>query len=179
MDEDHVFRAFMPLISHTIRKYFPEYVYDDDVFQEASIGLLRAIRNYDESRKIMFSTFAVACIRNGIKTYLRDKRVKEHPGETVFIEDYLKPNHNRDGVSAAVDAFHDELGSDTTQDLICYIDFRDFYDTLDADQKIIVRMLIRGNTTQEISEVFGITRQAISLRVGTIRKLYRNFMKGA
>lgn len=178
MDEDHVFRAFMPLISHTIRKYFPEYVYDEDVFQEASLGLLRAIRNYDESRKIMFSTFAVTCIKNAIHVYLRDKRVKEKPGKTVFLEDFFHPN-NRDDVSANVDAFYEELGIDTMPDLICYIDFHDFYDTLDAEQKIIVRMLLRGNTTQEISEVFGITRQAISLRVRTIRKLYRNFMKGA
>ena len=178
MDEDHVFRAFMPLISHTIRKYFPEYVYDDDVFQEASIGLLRAIRNYDENRRIMFSSFAVTCIKNSIHVYLRNKRVQEKPGRTVFLEDFFRPD-NRADVSANVDAFHNELGVDIMPDIICYIDFYDFYDTLDADQKIIVRMLIRGNTMQEIGEVFGITHQAISLKVGTIRKLYRNFMKGA
>ena len=176
-DENQVFIKFIPLIKYTINKYYPEYLFDDDVFQEASIALLRAIRAYDENRRVMFTTFAIACIRNGIKTYLRDKRVKERPDETVYLEDYLKYD-SASGASLLIDTLSDVLGVDNMYDVICYIDFRDFYCGLNNEQKIIVRMLLNGNTTSEIGKVFGVSHQAISLRINTIRNLYRKFLKG-
>ena len=42
----------------------------EDLLQEGLIGLLKAVRSYDES-KAQFSTYAVACMKNSIITALR------------------------------------------------------------------------------------------------------------
>lgn len=41
----------------------------DDLVQEGSIGLLKAIRTYDSSKSVEFSTYATICIRNEIRNY--------------------------------------------------------------------------------------------------------------
>jgi len=41
----------------------------DDLFQEGSIGLLKAIRSFDKSKAVEFSTYATICIRNEMRNY--------------------------------------------------------------------------------------------------------------
>ena len=41
----------------------------DDLVQEGSVGLLKAIRTYDSSKSVEFSTYATICIRNEIRNY--------------------------------------------------------------------------------------------------------------
>lgn len=55
----------------------PEY---EDLFQEGSIGLLKAIRTFDEDKKMKFSTYACKCILNEILCYCRARncRIKMH-----------------------------------------------------------------------------------------------------
>ena len=53
------------------RFLFSETEYDDLV-QVGTIGLLKAIRNFDTTRGVMFSTYAVPVIAGEIKKFLRD-----------------------------------------------------------------------------------------------------------
>lgn len=41
----------------------------DDLLQEGSIGLLKAIRTFDENKSVEFSTYATICIRNEMRNY--------------------------------------------------------------------------------------------------------------
>lgn len=41
----------------------------DDLIQEGSIGLLKAIRTFDENKSVEFSTYATICIRNEMRNY--------------------------------------------------------------------------------------------------------------
>lgn len=58
---------------HSIASRFPysgvEY---EDLVQIGSLGLLKAIRNFDESKGFAFSTYAVPVITGEIKRFLRD-----------------------------------------------------------------------------------------------------------
>ena len=58
---------------HSIAARFPysgvEY---EDLVQIGSLGLLKAIRNFDESKGFAFSTYAVPVITGEIKRFLRD-----------------------------------------------------------------------------------------------------------
>lgn len=44
----------------------------EDLYQVGMIGLLRAVRNFDEARGVCFSTYAVPVIVGEIRRYLRD-----------------------------------------------------------------------------------------------------------
>lgn len=62
----------LPLVS-SISKKFLNRGYDyEDIFQIGSIGLVKAINNFDEKFNVKFSTYAVPMIMGEIKRFLRD-----------------------------------------------------------------------------------------------------------
>jgi RNA polymerase sigma-B factor len=69
--EDVVAR-FLPLARQLARRYARGNEPLDDLFQVASVGLLKAIERYDPARGYAFSTFAVPTIVGELKRYFRD-----------------------------------------------------------------------------------------------------------
>ena len=60
------------LIKSIVRRYLNKGVEYDDLFQLASMGLLKAINGFDESFNVRFSTYAVPMISGEIKRFMRD-----------------------------------------------------------------------------------------------------------
>ena len=60
------------LIKSIIRRYLNKGVEYDDLYQLASMGLLKAINGFDESFGVRFSTYAVPMIAGEIKRFMRD-----------------------------------------------------------------------------------------------------------
>ena len=62
----------LPLVS-SLSKTFLNRGYDyEDIFQIGCIGLVKAIKNFDASYNVKFSTYAVPMIAGEIKRFLRD-----------------------------------------------------------------------------------------------------------
>lgn len=62
----------MPLIKSIVNRYKNKSVEYDDLIQLGSIGLLKAIQNFDCSYNVRFSTYAVPMIAGEIKRFMRD-----------------------------------------------------------------------------------------------------------
>ena len=45
--------------------------YKDDIVSEGMIGLIKAARNFDETKGCKFATFAARCIQNEMLMFLR------------------------------------------------------------------------------------------------------------
>lgn len=60
------------LIKSIVRRYLNKGVEYDDLYQLASMGLLKAINGFDESFGVRFSTYAVPMIAGEIKRFMRD-----------------------------------------------------------------------------------------------------------
>ena len=60
------------LIKSIVRRYLGKGVEYDDLFQLASMGLLKAINGFDEAFGVRFSTYAVPMIAGEIKRFMRD-----------------------------------------------------------------------------------------------------------
>ena len=56
-----------PLVRWTIKKYYPNFIDDEDLTQEGRIGLWRACLAYDEKKGLKFSPVAVSYIRNALR----------------------------------------------------------------------------------------------------------------
>lgn len=61
----------MPLIHDQIRRIGCEGLEDEDLAQEALMGLLAAVRTYRPDGGASFTTYATACIRNRLLTTVR------------------------------------------------------------------------------------------------------------
>ena len=69
---DTLFQENMGLIYSVARRFLDRGVDMEDLFQIGSIGLLKAVDNFDSGFDVKFSTYAVPMIMGEIKRFLRD-----------------------------------------------------------------------------------------------------------
>ena len=74
---DLILKEYKKLIYLNVRNYFLVGADQDDLLQEGTIGLLKAIKNYSEGRA-SFKTFATLCIRRQILTAVRSSTAQKN-----------------------------------------------------------------------------------------------------
>ena len=65
----------LKLVLSIVQKYNNRKENLDDIFQIGVLGLIKAINNFDLSKNVLFSTYAVPMISGEIKRYLRDNNM--------------------------------------------------------------------------------------------------------
>jgi RNA polymerase sigma-B factor len=65
-------RRFLPLARKLARRYYSGGEPLDDLVQVASLGLVKAIERFDETRGVSFSSYAVPTITGELRRYFRD-----------------------------------------------------------------------------------------------------------
>jgi RNA polymerase sigma-F factor len=69
---DKLIELNLPLVSSISKKYLNRGYEYEDIFQIGSIGLVKAVNNFDAKFNVKFSTYAVPMIIGEIKRFLRD-----------------------------------------------------------------------------------------------------------
>ena len=62
------------LVAHIVKKYYANSEEQDDLISIGTIGLIKAINSFDDSKGIKLATFASRCIENEILMYFRSKK---------------------------------------------------------------------------------------------------------
>ncbi len=70
--KDRLVEENLGLVRMAVKRYRGFGVEEEDLMQIGSVGLIKAARDFDESKQVRFSTYAVTKIVGEIKTYLRD-----------------------------------------------------------------------------------------------------------
>ena len=84
-----------PLLKSIIKRFLGKHIEYDDLYQIASIGLLKSIKNFSYEHNVRFSTYAVPMILGEIKRYMRD-------------DGYLKVSRSLKSLSSKITRFVDE-----------------------------------------------------------------------
>lgn len=101
------------LMKSIVRRYLGKGVEYDDLFQLAGMGLLKAIKGFDMSFGVRFSTYAVPMIAGEIKRFMRDdgsikvsRAIKaEAKAINKFIEEYAAANGCQPSVATIAERF--------------------------------------------------------------------------
>lgn len=146
------------------RKY-PTYANDEDIQQEALIGLWKACTTYD-NKKTQFSTYAYSCIVNQVKLYFRDHADKvDVLSMEMFIEDK--------------ELSLEELIADPMATISdSYLDLKMFLNNLPLRERRLLRYKIEGVPQEQIAKILGITPAWCSALLTKIRVSYYKWRDG-
>lgn len=75
---EFLIRKYMGVVKGKKHSYFIMGAEDDDVVQEGTIGLLKAIRGYHANREASFASFAELCINRQILSAIKAANRKKH-----------------------------------------------------------------------------------------------------
>lgn len=92
----------LPLVASIVRRFLSRGVDYDDLFQVGSLGLLKAILDFDLSYDVQFSTYAVPKIMGEIKRFIREdeplrvsRSLKELAAKAIAAKDQLASDLGR------------------------------------------------------------------------------------
>jgi RNA polymerase sporulation-specific sigma factor len=92
-----------PLVKSVIKRFRSSRIDYEDLYQLGCLGFLKAIKNFDESFQVKFSTYAVPMIAGEVKRFLRDDGSIKVSRSTKtlaikinrFIEEHTKKNYTK------------------------------------------------------------------------------------
>ncbi|MGN9807056.1 SigB/SigF/SigG family RNA polymerase sigma factor [Micromonospora sp. L32] len=70
---ERAIEAWLPLARHLARRYSGRGVHDEDLTQTAAVGLIKAVDNFDPTRGVDFTGYAIPTVIGEIKRYFRDR----------------------------------------------------------------------------------------------------------
>ena len=154
------------LVMYTISRFFPTYIYDDDIRQLGYIGLWKACEKYDASLNTKFSPYAVKAIRGEIIKYLRSLQMQMRCPKVPNMS-LSNPMYGGD------ESLEDHISAGTLD----WIDAEDFYNALTDRQKLIVqRRIIDKASYQEIGDEIGVSRERIRQEVVRIKQKFDEYI---
>ena len=161
-----------PLVS-SICKRFTNRGYDyEDIFQIGSMGLVKAINNFNDSFNVKFSTYAVPMIIGEIKRDPTVDELAEYSGvdkeevivalESASSMQYLYDTiHHDEGTPVLLIDKLSEKGED--DDMVNKIALREAISSLDSKGKQIIMLRYFKDKTQiQVAKMLGISQVQVS-----------------
>jgi len=104
--------ANMRLVLSVIKKFWAKKISSDDVFQAGTVGLIKAIDNFDLSFGVMFSTYAVPMIMGEIKRHLKGAnslRIARSIRDTAYSALKVRGELEKNGVEVGLEEVADKM----------------------------------------------------------------------
>lgn len=112
------------LVLSVLKKFSNRHTDSDDLFQVGTIGLMKAVDNFDTSHNVKFSTYAVPMIIGEIKRYLRDnsairvsRSLKDIAYKSIAVKEKFLLEHERE---ATMEEIAQELGVEANDVIFAY-----------------------------------------------------------
>lgn len=161
LEFQELFNKNTNLVHYIINKYFSseDSIDYDDMTQEGFIGLWKAVKTYDESKGIKFSTYAGRCIYNNIGMVRRSINKKyKYNIQIESLDNVLNVLNAEDSEIE----FHEMIEDSHSLDDFEMIELYDCIDKVCNDfEKSCVILKASGYSIKDICKVFGYSRTSI------------------
>lgn len=164
------------LVAHVVKKYYSASMDNDDLISIGTIGLIKAISNFDVERGAKLATYAARCVENEILMYFRS--MKRQVSEMSLSEPIDNDSEGNElsfiDIISSDDSMLDKIDDEDNQNrLNKFIE-----EKLNDREKMIVKMRYgldgyNAATQREIAELFGISRSYVSrIEKKALKKLH-------
>ena len=174
-EQEKLFNENRSLVYYVLKNKLGSYNINDldDICSAGFIGLMIACKQYDASKGIAFSTFAVPSIF--AKMFSERRKLYRQSRYTVHLEDTISsskiPNHH--GISTATVGDLEGYGGEyTPYDFNTVIENKDIIQRIDCLKdrwKQIAILTMQGYNGAEIGRMLGVSRELIRTCLNKIR----------
>ncbi len=85
------------LVAHIMKKYYAQASDQEDLISIGTIGLIKAVSTFDQSKGIRLATYAARCVENEILMYFRSQKKS---ATDVSLSDYIETG--KDGTALSL-----------------------------------------------------------------------------
>ena len=166
--EEALAERYARVVRMCARPYFLAGGDSEDLIQEGMLGLLSAIREYDETKGATFKTYAETCIHNRIRSAVRSaNRMKNAPlNDGVSLEDVLSDESQSLGTNFYTRSPEEQvLARETENEFISA--YSRCLSKLEAN---ILRLYLDGLSYNEMAAASGRDVKAVDNAVQRIRR---------
>lgn len=158
-EAEQLFHRNTKLAHYLLHVYYPASSQDEDLHQEALLGLWNACVTYDK-KKGKFSTYAGRCVLNQIRMELRKRA---HKLDTVSLNTPVTD----DGLT--LENLIEDPCPDTDED---WFALKMFLEGLSETQRQIIRYKAEGLTQRQIAEKFGRSQTWVNRILKRLQEIY-------
>ena len=156
-------RKYLSVVKGKRRTFFIMGAEEDDVVQEGTIGLLKAIRGYSPGRESSFASFAELCINRQILSAIKAANRKKHSPLNTSLSLNAPVEENSEQVLG------DMLSSGKTVDPETLVILEELMDYISRNEEKkfspmevrVWRLYIQGKSYSEIAVLLGKTPKSI------------------
>jgi RNA polymerase sporulation-specific sigma factor len=168
-------RIIWSIIYKCVHFPIPHDLDKQDLYQEALIGLMNAIKHHDPRFEVQFSSFASKCIENEVRSYLRKHRSQNRQmlNQAVSLDMHVSEDENLtllDTISCSTKEFDPVFKSDIAwvKDQIPSI-----REHLSDTEWNVFQNYHLGYTYREIGKQFDLTDKDVDNTIQKIKKKIR------
>ena len=153
------------LVAHIMKKYYAQASDQEDLISIGTIGLIKGITTFDESKGARLATYAARCVENEILMHFRSQRKSSND---VSLSDYIETGTDgaalslMDVVSQEEDLTEQVMGRELTRQVLQAVDR---VLTPQERQVICLRYGLGSGTPlrqRQVAEKTGISRSDVS-----------------
>ncbi len=168
---EYLIKKYMPLVKKESRKLYIIGAENEDLIQEGMIGLMKAIRDYNESKGASFSTFAGLCVKRQMVTAVNTSNRKKHLPLNYYVSLYASDG---DSDAELVDELMAGDSSEPEEILIERIKKESVYDMIEKRlsryEKQVLSEYLTGDSYEIISGRMNKPVKSIDNAIQRIRK---------
>lgn len=160
ISKEQIIKDYDKIVNFVIKSMHLGYRYDE-IFDAGLIGFVNGLNNYDESKKIKYSTYLYECIKNEILRYINHDKRKKGEVEIVSLNTTINDDIE----------LQDMIGYDIDYDQNYYVNqlieiISDSMRDLTKKQYLVFSHLYGLNgfkemTATEINNTYGFSKQNI------------------
>lgn len=151
-----IFNRYRPLLRSRARSFFLLGADFDDVLQEATIGLYKAIRDFDPERERSFRGFADMCIQRQLITAVKGATRHKHGPLNTYVSFSRPVGTDEDGERSLGDVLPAGRSADPVEQVVSSERIRELQSYLDrelSDLEVeVLRMHVDGKSYAEIAD---------------------------
>lgn len=175
---NQLYERYQTVIKKISRRYFGPSIEQEDLWQEASVGLYLAVKKYNPSKGYL-SHYIRLHIHSRLKNQVKAAKRKKHqvlnnavsynnfvePGETMTYEDIISSD-----VSTPEESL---LMNEATCER--YMTYRTFVSKCSEQERIVLRYYLHGWRNKQISHSTGFSEKSVDNSLTRIKEKIKKF----